>query len=130
MEWSGRRWEGQGEVSFGSQHEGGACPGLLNEQHSKLTLNVTTLDDQPSASIDGSTGSQLGEEELDDVLGLTVHTLADVGHVGEDGTLVALAEELRRGNGVLFLAGGARKGRVGGVEKSKEAAEELWSRQD
>lgn len=59
------------------------------------------------------------------MLGLTVHALANVGDVGEDGTLVALAEELGRGDGVLLLAGGSREGRVGSVEESEEAAEEL-----
>lgn len=89
------------------------------------TLLEATLDDEASRTVDRAVGAELGKEELDDMLGLAVHALADVGDVGKDGALVALAEELRRRDRVLLLVGAARQRRVRLVQEAEEAAEEL-----
>jgi hypothetical protein len=59
------------------------------------------------------------------MLGLTMHALANIGDIGKNGPLVALAEQLRGRDRVLLLAGRARQGRVRGVEERVESTEEL-----
>jgi hypothetical protein len=54
-----------------------------------LLLLEATLDDQPAVTSDGTAGTQLSEQELCDVLLGTLHALADLGNVGENGLLVA-----------------------------------------
>ena len=46
---------------------------------------------------------------------LTVHLLTDITNIGKDGLLVSFLEQLGRGDGVSFLAGGGEEGGVGGV---------------
>ena len=83
----------------------------------------TAADDETLGAVDGADGSQLGKEELDDVLGLTVHTLADVDDVGKDGLFGAVSGDLRRDHGELFLVAG--EGGVLGAEGLEYATEEL-----
>ena len=89
-----------------------------------LFLLETTLDDEAPRAVDGAGGTHFREHVLDDVLGLPVHTFADVGDVGEDGLLVAFTCELRRRNGVTF-AGGSEECGVRGMKLSVESVKEL-----
>lgn len=65
-----------------------------------VLLGVTTLDDESVRTIDRTTRSQLGKEERNDVLVLSVHLLANVGQVGKDRLLVTLSKHLRGSNRV------------------------------
>jgi hypothetical protein len=58
-----------------------------------LLLLEAALDDEARGAVDGAGRAHLREHELDDVLGLSVHALADVADVREDRLLVALARE-------------------------------------
>ena len=89
-----------------------------------LFLLEATLDDETTRAVDGTSGTHFGEHVLDDVLGLPVHTFADVGDVGEDRLLVAFTCELRRRNGVTF-AGGSEECGVRGMKLSVESVKEL-----
>jgi hypothetical protein len=71
-----------------------------------LLLLETTLDDQSSATVYGTTGTQLSEQVSSDVLLSSLHALADVGNVGEDSLSVAFSHTLRRGNLVALCSGG------------------------
>lgn len=84
---------------------------------------VATLDDQVLVPVDAAVGTQLGEQELDDVFGLPVELLADLANVGPDGALVAFTMDRGRRDGVAFLAGAAGQCRVGDVKRLVEAAE-------
>lgn len=61
-----------------------------------LLLLEATLDDKASATVDGTRGTQLSEQELGNVLIGTLHALADLGNVGEDGLLVTFTQTLGR----------------------------------
>ena len=61
-----------------------------------LLLLETTLDNQTSGTVNGTAGTQFGEQELGNVLVSTLHPLANLGNVGEDGLLVSFTETLRR----------------------------------
>lgn len=52
------------------------------QQTFDLLRNISTLDNQPLVTINGSLGTQLGKHERHDVLKLTVHELTDRGKVG------------------------------------------------
>lgn len=91
-----------------------------------MLLGVPTLDDQPMASVDGSTGTELGVEERDDVLVRPVHTLADVGKVGKDRLLVAVPEHLRGSDRVSTSVAG--QFRVLRAQDSEGAREKLRER--
>ena len=92
-----------------------------------LLLLETTLDDKASGAVDGAGGTHFREHVLDDVLGLPVHTFADVGDVGEDRLLVTFTCELRRRDSVTF-AGGSEECGVGGMELGIESVKELEDR--
>lgn len=79
-----------------------------------LLLLKATLDDQPTGAIHGTRGTHLREHVLDDMLGLPVHPLADVGDVGEDRLLVAFTQDLWRRDSIT-LASGVEEGGVGCV---------------
>ena len=89
-----------------------------------LLLLEATLDDETTRAVDGTSSTHFGEHVLDDVLWLPVHTLADIGDVGEDGLLVAFTQDLRRCDCVT-LAGGREEGGVGSVKLAVETMEEL-----
>ena len=89
-----------------------------------LFLLEATLDDETTRAVDGTSGTHFGEHVLDDVLWLPVHTLADIGDVGEDGLLVAFTQDLRRRDRVT-LAGGCEEGGVGCVKLAVETMEKL-----
>ena len=80
--------------------------------------------DQPARAVDGTGGTQLGEHELDGVLWLTMHTLANIGDVAEDGLLVSFSHELRRRECVA-LAGRVKQGGIRCVQLGVETPEEL-----
>lgn len=83
----------------------------------------TTTDDETLRTVDGTDGTQLGEEELDDMFGLTVHTFADVDDVGKDCLLGTVSCDLRRDHGELLLVAG--QGGVLSAEGLEDATEEL-----
>ena len=89
-----------------------------------LFLLEATLDDETTRTVDGTSCTHFCEHVLDDVLGLPVHTLADIGDVGEDGLLVAFTQDLRRRDCVT-LAGGCEEGGVGSMKLAVETMEEL-----
>lgn len=91
-----------------------------------LLLLEATLDDEARRTIDGASRSHFGEHELDDVLGLPVHPLTDIGDVGKDCLLIALTSELRGCDRVPPACGG-KEGRVCSVELRIEATKELRS---
>src|SRR5690242_16176792 len=69
-----------------------------------LLLLETTLDDQAARTVDGTAGTQFSEQELSDVLVGTLHPLANLGDVGEDGLLVSFTETLWWGDLVALDA--------------------------
>lgn len=92
----------------------------------RLTLLETTLDDELRRTVNGTVRSELGKQELNDVLRRPVHALADVGDVGKDGPLRALTEQLRGRNRVLLLVRATGEGRVRLVQEGVESSEELY----
>lgn len=87
-----------------------------------------TLDDELTAAGDGASCAQFGEQELDYVLGLTVHLFANVANVGKDRSLVAFAKHLRRRERVLLRFSARLKSRVRSVQQAVESTEELLLR--
>lgn len=90
-----------------------------------LLLLETTLDDKTARAIDGPCSTHFCKHVLDDVLRLPVHTLADIGNVGEDGLLVTFAHDLRRCDGVTPASRCEESG-VGCVQLAIEPVEELY----
>ena len=88
-----------------------------------LLLLETTLDDQTAGAVDGTAGSQFGEQELSNVLVGTLHPLANFGNVGEDGLLVSFAETLRWRDLVALDAVTSKIGMLR-VEESEESVQE------
>lgn len=88
-----------------------------------LLLLETTLDNETARTVDGTTGTQFGKQELGDVLVGTLHPLANLGDVGEDGLLVSFTETLRWRD---LVALDAVTGEVGvlRVEESEESVQE------
>ena len=85
------------------------------------------LDDKTARAVDRTGRTHFGKHELDDVLRLSVHTLADFGDVGEDGLLVSFAQHLRWRDGVT-LACRIPQRWVCRVQLGVEAIEELRRR--
>lgn len=83
----------------------------------------TTLDNQTTATIDGTASTQLSEQELRDVLVGTLDALADIGDVGENGTTVAFTQTLGRGNFVRLGAAGEQVGVVA-LDEGEEPRDE------
>ena len=88
-----------------------------------LLLLETTLDDQTAGTVDGTAGSQFGEQELSNVLVGTLHPLANFGDVGEDSLLVSFTETLRWRDLVALDAVASKIGMLR-VEESKESVQE------
>ena len=82
-----------------------------------------SANDQTLGTVDTARGTQLGEQELGDVLIVTLHAFADIGDVGENGLLVSFAENLGRRN---LVAASSIAGKVGVLasEKGEESGEE------
>ena len=78
---------------------------VLPQNGLKLLLLEATLDNQPTGAIHGTRGTHFCEHVLDDMLGLPVHPLADIGDVGKDGLFVSFSQDLRGCNGVTFSSG-------------------------
>lgn len=70
----------------------------------QLLLLELAANDQPLATVHGTAGTQLGEQELRDVLVVPLHALANVGNVCKDGLLVSFPHDLRRRNLVALAA--------------------------
>lgn len=75
--------------------ERGQLTDVLSQNVLKLLLLETTLDNQASATVNRTAGTQLSKQVGGDVLVGTLHALADVGNVGKDGLLVTLTHALR-----------------------------------
>jgi hypothetical protein len=86
-------------------------------------LLETTLDDQTPATVDTAAGTQFGEQELHDVVVRTLHTLADIGDVCEDGTTVTFTQTLRRRNLIRLGAAGQQVGVVA-LDEGEESGDE------
>lgn len=69
-----------------------------------LFLLKSALDDQPLTTIHSSVRTQLSEQELDDMIRLSVHPLANFADIGKDGLLVAFSVDGRRYDGVALPA--------------------------
>lgn len=69
-----------------------------------LLLLETTLDNQSSATINGTASTQLSKQIGGDVLLGSLHALADIGNVGENSFSVAFSHTLRRGNLVALCS--------------------------
>lgn len=89
----------------------------------QLLLLETTLDDKLTLTGNGTRGTQLGEQELSDVLVGSLHAATDFGNVCENGLLVSFAQALRRGDLVRLAAA---RGKIGVVvvELGEEAGEQ------
>jgi hypothetical protein len=87
-----------------------------------LLLLETTLDNKTAGTVDGTAGTQFGEQELGDVLVGTFHPLANLGDVCEDGLLVSFTETLRGRNLVALDAVAGKVGMLR-VEESEESVE-------
>lgn len=72
-----------------------------------LLLLETTLDDQPSASVNGTAGTQLGKKIGGKMLLGSLHTLRNIGDVGKDGFSVAFSHALGRGDLVALGSWGS-----------------------
>jgi hypothetical protein len=89
-----------------------------------LLLLEAAFDDKARRAIDRTGRTHFREHELNDVLWLPMHPLADVGDVRKNRLLVTLTRELRRRDGVPPPCGG-QKSWVCCMELNVEAAEEL-----
>lgn len=85
-------------------------------------LELST-NDQAFATVDTAAGSQLSEQELGDVLVLSLHALADVRDVGEDGLFVTLSKDLWRRDLVVPAAVTSKVGMLVS-EQGEEASEQ------
>lgn len=96
---------------------------ISSEDVLNLLLLETTLDDQTSSTVDTSAGTQFGEQELHNVVVRTLHTLADIGDVGENGTTVTFTQTLRRWDLVRLGTAGEHVGVVA-LDEGKETVDE------
>ena len=113
-----------------------------------LFLLETTFDNEAACTIDTSSCTHFGEEELDNVFGLcitsqrciphqmraataathlSVHLLANLGNVGKDGFFVSFSEQLWWSDGVPFSRSRGEERRVGGVKRVVESGQELYN---
>ena len=70
-----------------------------------LLLLEATLNNETAGTVDRAGGTHFRKHILDDVLGLAMHTLADVGDIREDGLLVTFTQNLGRRNRVPLPCG-------------------------
>lgn len=96
---------------------------ISSEDVLNLLLLETTLDNQTSSTVDTSAGTQFGEQELHNVVVRTLHTLADIGDVGENGTTVTFTQTLRRRDLVRLGPAGEHVGVVA-LDEGKETVDE------
>jgi hypothetical protein len=73
------------------------CEGVTSRARARESANADAHNETRRA-VHGTGRAQLGKEELDDVLGLALHSLADVRDVGKDAALVAVAVHRWRRN--------------------------------
>merc|ERR1719183_512139 len=95
---------------------------VLAEETFDVLGHVLAADDEALVAIDGSLGTELGHEELEDVLGGTLHHGADLLEVDPEGLLGADAGEL---GGLHVAALLLDEVGVVGVEDADDAVEEL-----
>lgn len=114
-------------VEFGVGAAAGFACNIFNDISSQDVLNLllleTTLNDQTPATVDTAAGTQFGEQELHDVVVRTLHTLADVGDVREDGTTVTFTQTLRRRDLIRLGAAGQQVGMVA-LDEGEESGDE------
>lgn len=95
---------------------------ISSEDVLKLLLLETTLDDQTTTAVNTATGTQFGEQELHDVVIGTLHTLANIGDVGENGTTVTFTQTLRRRDLIRLGTAGEEVGVVA-LNEGKESGD-------
>lgn len=96
---------------------------ISSEDVLNLLLLETTLDNQTPSAVDTSAGTQFGEQELHNVVIRTLHTLADIGDIGENGTTVTFTQTLRRRDLVRLGTAGEHVGVVA-LDEGKETVDE------
>ena len=89
-----------------------------------LLLLEASLDNETAGTFDRAGGTHFREHVLDDVLGLAMHTLADIRDVCEDGLLIAFTQNLGRRNRVPLPCGREQCG-VGCVQLAVEPVKKL-----
>ena len=103
---------------------------VLGDVPSQHILNLLRLESPTNReslrAVHGTDSSQLGEEVLNDVVGLSMHTLADVDNVGKKGLLGTIPRNLGRNHGELLLL--ARESRVLRTQRLEDTAEQLLVR--
>lgn len=90
-----------------------------------LFLLEATLNNKTTGTVDGTTGTQLGEQELSNVLVGTLHPLANLSDVGEDGLLVSFTETLGRWDLVALDAVAGKVGMLRVKEGEKSVQEHV-----
>jgi len=111
-------------VEFGIGRTASLARYVFHDISSQDILNLflleTTLDDQSSASVDGSIGPQFGKEELNHMFIRPLHATANLVEIGKDGLLVAFTETLR-GRNLVVLASGTGQIRMVGMQHGEES---------
>ena len=80
---------------------------VLPQNGLKLLLLEATLDDEASAAVDGTIGTQLGEQVSCDVLFGPLHALADLLDIGEDSFLRHVVSKVAHEGFTNLLMGNA-----------------------
>ena len=96
---------------------------VLSQHILDLFLRISSLHDQTLSTVDRTLGTQLGVQELQDVLRLSVHPSANVHQVGEHCLLGTFSGDLRGHYRVSSLLSGELG--VVGVEEGEESLEQL-----
>ena len=79
---------------------------VLSQHILNLLIVIPPLHNQPLTTVNRPLRTQLRVQELDNVLGLTAHSPANIGNVGKHGLFRALACDLGRDHGVsAFFTG-------------------------
>lgn len=116
-------WRLSATVVFKSKRDIKEHTDISSQDVLNLLLLETTLNDQTPATVDTAAGTQFGEQELHDVVVRTLHTLADVGDVREDGTTVTFTQTLRRRDLIRLGAAGQQVGMVA-LDEGEESGDE------
>ena len=96
---------------------------ILLEQVLNLFLLESTLDNQTLRTIDRARCSHFSKQVLNNVLGLSAHTLADIGKIRKGSLFRTFSRDLRRYDCVFLLITG--KLRVVFSNDTKDSGEEL-----
>ena len=84
------------------QSEAATLTDVMSQDVLDLLLLELASDNETTSPIDRARCTQLGKQILNGVFRWSVHTLADVGDVGEHGLLVSFSGYLRRCNHIAL----------------------------